>query len=59
MILKITLNNVRNSAGITILNLKLYYRAIIINKNKNKQTKTLTGVTTDKKTNGIELKTQK
>jgi hypothetical protein len=53
--------------SITIPDIKLYYRAIVIKKNNNNKTKPKqnktklhgTGTMTDKYINGTELKTQK
>jgi hypothetical protein len=50
-VVKTILNNNRNSGGITISDLKLYYRAIVI--------KTTWYWYRDRQINGIELKIQK
>jgi hypothetical protein len=60
---KTVINNKRTSGGINMPDIKLYYRAIVINKT-NKQTNKKpklhgTGTVTDRQINGIELKTQK
>jgi hypothetical protein len=52
MIAKTLPKNKRTSDGITMPDLNLYYRAIVIKLHS-------TVKATDKKTNGIELKTQK
>jgi hypothetical protein len=59
-VVKTILNNQRISGALTISDLKLYYRGIVIKKQKQKQ-KQLHGICTEtgKKINGIELKTQK
>jgi hypothetical protein len=51
-IAKTLLKDKRTSGGITMPDLNLYYRAIVINLHG-------TGIVTDKYNNGIELKTQK
>jgi hypothetical protein len=57
---KSILNSKRTPRGITIPDLTLYYRAILIKQNKTKNIKLYgIGTETGRKINGIELKTHK